>query len=471
MSHSWAANPDFRREKPCLFLHDEKEEPADRIYCRTPQQIAHYSKQHAQHQQQLRQQQLQREDSELNINGQRPRSPSSVENDPSPPKRPRLEGVPNFTNQPHMMQNGRPPQGLQGQNTMAPIIANGLLMRNGIDPKTLSPAQFHSFQNSNPSVQQKSIEVYANSIRAQRPGLQNPGIQGQNPDLLAGIDIHNSGAGPEYRFASSVGLHQSGPSVPSAAGGNLALQDYQMQLMLLEQQNKKRLLMARAEQDIVRPDGQPGMQGGPSFAPGMSPSGSRSGPSPGPNEQMKRGTPKMGQAGLPNGGSPMPDGTMPQGRDSPAAGGFNGQIPDMYALGPGMRPPPPGSHVQFNRPQTQMTREQLETIQRNPGVAQMANATWAPGQTPIMQQQLSQTPQPSQGTPQQRAMPPPTGVPAGPGPATNGRPTSPAQTPAPPTPLPNTKANPKAKKNEEKPRKVSLHIIIQELCCGFDDYF
>ena len=30
---------------------------------------------------------------------------------------------------------------------------------------------------------------------------------------------------------------------------NFALQDYQMQLMLLERQNKKRLLMARQEQD------------------------------------------------------------------------------------------------------------------------------------------------------------------------------------------------------------------------------
>lgn len=444
------------------------------MYCRTAHQIAQFSKQQVQHHQQLRQQQqqqqLQRDDSELNINGQRPRSPSSVENAPSPSKRPRLDGVSNFTAQPHMMQNGRPQQGLQGQNIMTPNnIANGLLIRAGIDPKTLSAAQFNSFQNQNPSVQQKSIEVYAQTLRAQRPGLQNPGMQGQNPDLMAGIDINNSGAGPEYRFASSVGLHQSGPPVPSPAGGNHALHDYQMQLMLLEQQNKKRLLMARQEQEIIRPDGQPGMQGGPNFAPGMSPSGSRSGPSPGPNEQMKRGTPKMGQAGLPNGGSPMPDGTMPQGRDSPAAGGFNGQIPDMYSLGPGMRPPPPGSHVPFGRPQTQVTREQIEATQRNQGIGQMANATWAPGQTLIMQQQLPQTPQPSQGTPQQRAMPPPTGLPTGP--TTNGRPSSPAQTPAPPTPLPTTKANPKAKKNEEKPRKVSLHRTIEELCRGFSNYF
>ena len=36
---------------------------------------------------------------------------------------------------------------------------------------------------------------------------------------------------------------------PGQSQGNHALQDYQMQLMLLEQQNKKRLLMARQEQD------------------------------------------------------------------------------------------------------------------------------------------------------------------------------------------------------------------------------
>lgn len=34
-------------------------------------------------------------------------------------------------------------------------------------------------------------------------------------------------------------------------GGNHALQDYQMQLMLLEQQNKKRLFMARKEIDFL----------------------------------------------------------------------------------------------------------------------------------------------------------------------------------------------------------------------------
>ncbi|KAM0544894.1 hypothetical protein ACHAO7_008553 [Fusarium culmorum] len=43
------------------------------------------------------------------------------------------------------------------------------------------------------------------------------------------------------------------PSIELApgSGSNHALQDYQMQLMLLEQQNKKRLMMARQEQDAI----------------------------------------------------------------------------------------------------------------------------------------------------------------------------------------------------------------------------
>lgn len=40
-------------------------------------------------------------------------------------------------------------------------------------------------------------------------------------------------------------------SFKKSPGGNHALQDYQMQLMLLEQQNKKRLMMARLEQDMM----------------------------------------------------------------------------------------------------------------------------------------------------------------------------------------------------------------------------
>ena len=52
---------------------------------------------------------------------------------------------------------------------------------------------------------------------------------------------------------------------------NHALQDYQMQLMLLEQQNKKRLMMARQEQDSKN-----GQDGGPGCSPMNEPTGTRS---------------------------------------------------------------------------------------------------------------------------------------------------------------------------------------------------
>lgn len=110
--------------------------------------------------------------------------------------------------------------------------------------------------------------------------------------------------------------------------GNHALQDYQMQLMLLEQQNKKRLMMARAEQDNIAHHGDGGqrrMESG--FSQSMSPS-SRAAPSPQPPGNPKMtGTPKMQNQAVP--GSPLPDGQMAgQQRSSPASmGAFNGQMP------------------------------------------------------------------------------------------------------------------------------------------------
>jgi hypothetical protein len=47
----------------------------------------------------------------------------------------------------------------------------------------------------------------------------------------------------------------SGFNTNPARTGNHSLQDYQMQMMLLEQQNKKRLLMARQEQDNMAQSG------------------------------------------------------------------------------------------------------------------------------------------------------------------------------------------------------------------------
>lgn len=215
--------------------------------------------------------------------------------------------------------------------------------------------------------------------------------------------------------------------------------------MLLEQQNKKRLLMARQEQDTIggRPDGQGGMQG---YVPGMSP-GSRGGPSPGPGDR-KGGTPKMNQVGLTGGGSPMPDGSM---RGSPAALNFNPMGPEMYQpqMNGNMRPPP-SSNPGF--PAQQYTPQQLEHFARQPNGRGMPNG-WQQG--PQGQAQMAGQPPPQQpapmGTPQTRnnEMPPPQGVP---GATANGRPASPV--PAPPTPQTANKANPKGKK-DARDRKVS----------------
>ena len=405
--------------------------------------------------QHMMQQQMRRDPSDVDINGQRPRTPSSAENAPSPPKRPRLENIP-----PQMM-NGRGPSQFPTQMMDVGQAANasGMLMQSGINPNTLSEHQFAEFQQQNPEVQQKSIQVYAQNLAKDqhRQSMSKQGMQGHgSPMMQSSLEL---GGSAEYFNNQTM---QMGRGVPNGnhAGGNHALQDYQMQLMLLEQQNKKRLLMARQEQDTVgRPDGQPGVPGAPGFAPGMSPSGSRSGPSPGPNDQV-RGTPKIGKAGLP--GSPMPDGSMPQQRDSPAAMNFaNGQMPEVFqqakaindANGNIMRPPPPSSHPHFAGPH--YNPQQMDAMARVQQPGRMPNGNWPqgpPGQAPMIQQP-PQAQQPVQmSTPQQRNdMPPPQAVPAGT--AVNGRPSSPNQPAAPPTPNQSNKANPKGKK-EKEPRKV-----------------
>ncbi|KAL9029445.1 MAG: hypothetical protein Q9196_002320 [Gyalolechia fulgens] len=412
-----------------------------------PQQMMNMQKQ------QQMMQQMRRDPSEMDMNGQRPRTPSSGDNAPSPSKRPRLDGHPGM-----MMQNGRPQQMLDQANNSP----NALLMQGGVPPANLTSEQYMAFQQQPLQVQQKSLDVYNQNRRnnQQRQNMSKPGMPGQgSPMMQPGMDMGAVNA--EFYGANiQMARMQNGNGV--ANGGNHALQDYQMQLMLLEQQNKKRLLMARQEQEVPRgPDGQPGMTPGGFVGPaGMSPSGSRSGPSPVPNEVKSR-TPKIAQAGLP--GSPMPDGSVPQARGSPASAMAlgNGMQGDMFqmknmnegmaVMGPNgnMMRQPPSSHPNFNG---HFTPQQMADMQQRR--AGMPNGNWQQGpqgQAPMMQQQPPpQSQQPSQmGTPQQRSnMPPPPGLPT----ATNGRPGSPAQPVAPPTPSQANKANPKGKK-EPKDRK------------------
>ncbi|KAF2735719.1 hypothetical protein EJ04DRAFT_183548 [Polyplosphaeria fusca] len=337
--------------------------------------------------------QMQRDGSQMDMNGQRPQSPGSAENAPSPNKRARVEGM---------------------------------------NPANMAGNQFGEFAQPGPAMQQKALEGM-NTVQGSPLNQQLEG----HTDVFAG--------------------NQPRPGMPPAPGppqGNHALQDYQMQLMLLEQQNKKRLLMARQEQDNMSggpPHGQAAV-GAPGFPPAMSPQGSRAGPSPNPTEQMKRGTPKIPQQGLP--GSPMPDGTMPQQRNSPAPMAFEQMPPGMPPQFPYPQMPqngmmrPPSSHPVFNG--QQMNPQQMEAMRqggmqngvpwRGPGGQPMMGAPGQPMQNPMQ-------------NPQQRQMPPP---PAPAGEQPRQQEPSPSQPAAPPTPQSQNKANPKKKttKDNKKPAKA-----------------
>jgi hypothetical protein len=419
----------------------------------------------------------------MELNGHRPQSPASTENAPSPSKRPRLEGG-QFNGQP-MPPNGRgQPQSLQGPNQQAGSAA--LLMAHGINPTSLTASQFQSFQSQNPNVQAKSIQVYAQNLAQHHSrsamnnqglpkGMMNPNVMPNqsSPMMQPMPDGQNMGMAPmnEYYAGNPTGMPMRAMGAPPGGqGGNHALQDYQMQLMLLEQQNKKRLMMARQEQDsMTRADGQPVMPGQQPLAPGMSPQGSRAGPSPNPSDQMKRNTPKMGAAGLP--GSPNPGDGMAA-RASPAAMNFGGmpqdmagaqfmggfQMNKMEGMGPNgvpnMRPPSsnPAFNGQMNAPMEAMARAQQQ------GGNRMPSGNWQQG--PQGQGQMMQQPPQGQqpqamGTPQERnAMPPPQAPPAGGANTGRTQPSSPQQNPA-ATPTQSNKANPKKKSGDkDAPRKV-----------------
>lgn len=212
--------------------------------------------------------------------------------------------------------------------------------------------------------------------------------------------------------------------------------------------------MARQEQDNQSGHPQQGVIGAPGFGAAMSPQGSRAGgPSPNPADQMKRGTPKLGQQNLP--GSPMPEGIMGQQRGSPAPNmNFDptlappGMPPQFYPqnMGPGpngnpmMRPPSshPNGGPQFNG--QPMTQEQMQAMRNG----QMAQNGWRGGPQPGMMgpggQQMGG---PMGQNPQQRQQMPPPPAPTNEQPRPEPSPSVSNQ--APPTPNQGNKANPKKK--------------------------
>ena len=409
-------------------------------------------------------QQMQREQSENEMNGHRPQSPASTDNAGSPSKRPRLEGQ-QFAGGP-MAPNGRGQGGPQQQQQ-----AIHMLMANGMNGRNISQSQFQ-IQAQNPGMQ-KNLQVYAQNLAQQQGrsmmnqgampnGMMNPGVMpNQGSPMLGPVDgqIVMQGMAMESMLNNpqQMAALRHNMQAGNSQGGNHALQDYQMQLMLLEQQNKKRLLMARQEQDnITRTDGGPPMPGQPGMQPsGMSPA-SRAEASPNPSDQMKRA--QLGANGMP--ASPSAGDGMPQARGSPAGMNFAGGMPQdfnnqLYVKnmaegmvgpgGPGMRPP------------TSMNPAMnMEAIARQQG-GRMPSGNWHsnPQGQPMMQQPPPSQPQ-AMGTPQQRAgeMPPPSAPAAGNGPSQRNPPHSP------PTPSQSNKPNPKGKKDKNEPKKVKLPYIM-----------
>lgn len=329
--------------------------------------------------------------------------------------------------------------------------------------------QFGEFAGPGQNPQQKNIEVYAQTMAHQHraalnntasPQGMNPGIQG-SPMAQSGLD------GQQDMFAGNnprPGMPGNAPGAPPQ--GNHALQDYQMQLMLLEQQNKKRLLMARQEQDNMGsgPQHQPGV-GAQGFPAAMSPQGNRPGPSPNPADQMKRGTPKIGQ-GMP--GSPLPEGAMQQQRGSPAPNmAFDpnlappGMPPQYYPQMPQQSPMmrPPSSHPGANFNGQGMTQQQQMEAMRN-GQMQPNGAWRGQGQPGMMPNQQPMG-GPMGGNLQQRQQMGPPPAPASEQPRPEPSPSQSNQ--APPTPSQGSKANPKKKATKDNAKvmlRASLVLLI-----------
>ncbi|KAK5659099.1 hypothetical protein OQA88_1189 [Cercophora sp. LCS_1] len=394
------------------------------------------------------------------LDGARPASPGSTDNAPSPSKRPRLgEGAPFNPGQGVVMANGRPAQGMPGQQ-QAFVTNPGLQAKNNIAAYSANLQQHHGNQMPNKP----------NMANAGGPQPQGSPMVQQGPDGATISQFYNPGD-----LAPGTAM-RPGPNA-QATGSNHALQDYQMQLMLLEQQNKKRLMMARQEQDIggpagmQRPDGPGGPPGGPGVPngpggqnfQGTSPPGGRNGASPNPTDQMKRASQQMGAAA--SMGSPLPDG--PPSRSSPNAMNFMGGQMDPNGnphfgmnmnmpgqMNGGMRPP--GSHPgQFNG---QISQQMVAAQQRQ---AQQQGGPGGPGmqwpQNGPNGQMAGQGPQPPQGTPQQRSMPPPS-APAAAAVAAGSRNTTSSpqtSTAAPPTPQQGNKAAPKKKDTKNAKSKAA----------------
>ncbi|KAK5088999.1 hypothetical protein LTR05_003223 [Lithohypha guttulata] len=343
--------------------------------------------QHQKRQQMQMQQQMARaEQGDGEMNGVRPGTPADGDATGSPSKRPRIDNGQAFPQ--GMMPNGRPAGVPGGPN-------QGMMIQSGFQP----------------GMGQQFRQNGAMPPKGMQAGMPNGMMTMANagsPMMGAGMNQFADGMQMDMYNRQNMPGGQPMQTGGGAQSGNHALQDYQMQLMLLEQQNKKRLMMARQEQHENNPGatGMPGIN----MPSGMSPSGSRTGNSPNPADMAGRSPAAMSAFNM-------------QGNDF-NAGMFMNKDQPMMGVGPqGMRPPT--SNMQQGGRPTQFQGGQP------------------------MQQQGSQTGQ-QMGTPGQRNDMPPPQAPAGGNSAQRNSGNSPPTQNQPPTPSQTSKPNPKNKKNAAK---------------------
>jgi hypothetical protein len=386
----------------------------------------------------------QRDTAEAEAMRHRASSPVS-DNASSPSKRPRLEGGP-FNSAQSGTINGRQAGSMSNQ---AHPAHSQPLMATGMQPQNMAPGHMQPFPGPSQVGQAKSsIQSYSQTLQ-QHHGSQMPTKPGPNsqapppqgsPEMVTQAPQITAYYNAPGTLDTTGRMGAGGASTVHPGGGNHALQDYQMQLMLLEQQNKKRLLMARQEQDNIVPmarDGSNTLTQGSAAVPNGGPVGNGQfadttqmiRPSASPNsstEQMKRGTPQMNTANMP---SPLPDAT--QARDSPTSVPFavntsvdtNGQPQqfNMMQMNPmrsgGHMAQPMGTAIASAQQQV-MARQQPTQSGAQHATQQAQNAgqngpQWQQNQVqgqnqsapPIVPASASHNQ--IQSTPQQRSMPPP----------------------------------------------------------------
>lgn len=355
----------------------------------------------------------------------------------SPNKRPRLSPPGEFPVPSQIpTQPGQPPNGMQpGQHPPGPVPMNTeralqFLKAHNINPAPgtsaqdiLTMAQKFALSMQNPQAHKNTLSAYRHSLSVQqsqqglaaRPpmggmgGATPPNPQGQipfgNPGISGPINFQaNTHPTREQLKQLSDAAKQLGGDLQHPPSGSHSLHDYQGQLMLLEQQNKRRLQHARQETG-VRPDepGAAGMNG--QFPPqqgasqpghpqiqgtNMSPSTSHAGRSPQISNldltQQRKPSQKTGSTGSsPEPGGPV--GQMPG--PGPAFAGQPGitaeQFPQMAQMGQGypqamfsgqqnqFMPGRPHPGMSFNQAQNSMAVSEMLK-------ARMAQQAGQPGQ-------------------------------------------------------------------------------------------